>query len=142
MTSHDLSGRSFAYFWRIYSPPSKRCQTGGKVNIKVTEDSVVSSLGLTFKGNQPAGFINFISLDDVPVGIPAPPYDVYAYFEIRHDSILNVNLDEVELLFKVEEEWLAAREASIYTGVTIAEYYRDMGYSVALMADSTSCQIS
>ena len=33
---------------------------------------------------------------------------------------------------------LAAREASIYTGITIAEYYRDMGYAVALMADSTS----
>jgi V/A-type H+-transporting ATPase subunit A len=33
---------------------------------------------------------------------------------------------------------VAAREASIYTGVTIAEYYRDQGYSVALMADSTS----
>jgi V/A-type H+-transporting ATPase subunit A len=33
---------------------------------------------------------------------------------------------------------VAAREASIYTGMTIAEYYRDMGYSVALMADSTS----
>jgi V/A-type H+-transporting ATPase subunit A len=33
---------------------------------------------------------------------------------------------------------VAAREASVYTGVTIAEYYRDMGYSVAVMADSTS----
>ncbi|EQD31437.1 h+transporting two sector atpase alpha beta subunit central region, partial [mine drainage metagenome] len=33
---------------------------------------------------------------------------------------------------------VAARESSIYTGITIAEYYRDMGYSVALMADSTS----
>ncbi len=33
---------------------------------------------------------------------------------------------------------VAAREASVYTGVTIAEYYRDMGYDVALMADSTS----
>ncbi len=33
---------------------------------------------------------------------------------------------------------VAAREASIYTGITLAEYYRDMGYSVALMADSTS----
>ena len=31
---------------------------------------------------------------------------------------------------------VAAREASIFTGITIAEYYRDMGYSVALMADS------
>ena len=33
---------------------------------------------------------------------------------------------------------VAAREASIYTGITIAEYYRDQGYNVALMADSTS----
>ena len=33
---------------------------------------------------------------------------------------------------------VAAREASVYTGITIAEYYRDMGYSVAMMADSTS----
>ncbi|HQE75815.1 MAG TPA: V-type ATP synthase subunit A, partial [Candidatus Hydrogenedentes bacterium] len=33
---------------------------------------------------------------------------------------------------------VAAREASIYTGITIAEYYRDMGYNVAIMADSTS----
>jgi len=33
---------------------------------------------------------------------------------------------------------VAAREASVYTGITIAEYYRDMGYNVALMADSTS----
>src|SRR5208283_4610759 len=33
---------------------------------------------------------------------------------------------------------VTAREASIYTGITLAEYYRDMGYDVALMADSTS----
>src|SRR5207244_2546207 len=33
---------------------------------------------------------------------------------------------------------VAAREASVYTGMTLAEYYRDMGYNVALMADSTS----
>lgn len=33
---------------------------------------------------------------------------------------------------------VAAREASIYTGITLAEYYRDMGYHTALMADSTS----
>ena len=33
---------------------------------------------------------------------------------------------------------VAAREASIYTGITMAEYYRDMGYDVAIMADSTS----
>ena len=33
---------------------------------------------------------------------------------------------------------VAAREASVYNGITIAEYFRDMGYDVALMADSTS----
>ncbi|KAK9118526.1 hypothetical protein Scep_016619 [Stephania cephalantha] len=33
---------------------------------------------------------------------------------------------------------VAAREASIYTGITIAEYFRDMGYNVSMMADSTS----
>lgn len=33
---------------------------------------------------------------------------------------------------------VAAREASIYTGITLAEYYRDMGYDAAVMADSTS----
>lgn len=33
---------------------------------------------------------------------------------------------------------VAAREASIYTGITLAEYFRDMGYSVSMMADSTS----
>ena len=33
---------------------------------------------------------------------------------------------------------VAAREASIYTGITLAEYYRDMGYNIAMMADSTS----
>lgn len=33
---------------------------------------------------------------------------------------------------------VAAREASIYTGITLGEYYRDMGYHVAMMADSTS----
>ena len=33
---------------------------------------------------------------------------------------------------------VAAKRASVYTGITIAEYFRDMGYSVALMADSTS----
>jgi F0F1-type ATP synthase beta subunit len=33
---------------------------------------------------------------------------------------------------------VAAREASIYTGITIAEYFRDMGYNISMMADSTS----
>lgn len=33
---------------------------------------------------------------------------------------------------------VAAREASVYTGITLAEYYRDMGYNISMMADSTS----
>ena len=42
------------------------------------------------------------------------------------------------LIAKTSDMPVAAREASIYTGITIAEYFRDMGYSVAIMADSTS----
>ncbi|RLG70274.1 MAG: V-type ATP synthase subunit A, partial [Candidatus Iainarchaeum archaeon] len=42
------------------------------------------------------------------------------------------------LIAKTSNMPVAAREASVYTGITIAEYYRDMGYDVALMADSTS----
>ena len=38
----------------------------------------------------------------------------------------------------VYKRQVAAREASIYTGITIAEYFRDMGYDVAVLADSTS----
>ena len=37
---------------------------------------------------------------------------------------------------------VAAREASIYTGITVAEYYRDMGYNFSMMADSTSRWVS
>ncbi|MDF2821918.1 MAG: V-type synthase subunit [Clostridiales bacterium] len=47
-------------------------------------------------------------------------------------------LDRTMLIANTSNMPVAAREASIYTGVTIAEYYRDMGYHVALMADSTS----
>ena len=47
-------------------------------------------------------------------------------------------LDRTVLIANTSNMPVAAREASIYTGVTIAEYYRDMGYHVALMADSTS----
>ena len=45
---------------------------------------------------------------------------------------------KVVLIANTSNMPVAAREASIYTGITLAEYYRDMGYSVALMADSTS----
>lgn len=47
-------------------------------------------------------------------------------------------MDRSILLANTSNMPVAAREASIYTGVTIAEYYRDMGYDVAMMADSTS----
>ncbi len=47
-------------------------------------------------------------------------------------------MKRVVLLANTSDMPVAAREASVYTGITIAEYYRDMGYSVALMADSTS----
>ncbi|MBU0599477.1 V-type ATP synthase subunit A [bacterium] len=47
-------------------------------------------------------------------------------------------MDRTILIANVSNMPVAAREASIYTGITLAEYYRDMGYKVALMADSTS----
>ena len=47
-------------------------------------------------------------------------------------------MERTVLIANTSDMPVAAREASIYTGVTIAEYFRDMGYSVALMADSTS----
>ena len=47
-------------------------------------------------------------------------------------------MNKVVLIANTSNMPVAAREASIYTGITIAEYFRDMGYSVALMADSTS----
>lgn len=46
--------------------------------------------------------------------------------------------DKTILIANTSNMPVAAREASIYTGITIAEYYRDMGYNVAMMADSTS----
>lgn len=46
--------------------------------------------------------------------------------------------DRTVLIANTSNMPVAAREASIYTGVTLAEYYRDMGYDVAMMADSTS----
>lgn len=50
----------------------------------------------------------------------------------------NLLLDRTTLIANTSNMPVAAREASIYTGITLAEYYRDMGYHVAIMADSTS----
>lgn len=50
----------------------------------------------------------------------------------------NPLMDRTVLIANTSNMPVAAREASIYTGITLAEYYRDMGYHVAIMADSTS----
>ena len=50
----------------------------------------------------------------------------------------NPLMDRTVLIANTSNMPVAAREASIYTGLTLAEYYRDMGYDVAIMADSTS----
>ena len=76
---------------------------------------------------------------------------LYSQFEVPDARRVYAVFDQPDLKatfdFKVlaPASWIvtsnmpvAAREASIYTGITIAEYFRDMGYSVALMADSTS----
>lgn len=60
------------------------------------------------------------------------------FSELKDPKTGNPLLDRTVLIANTSNMPVAAREASIYTGVTIAEYYRDMGYHVALMADSTS----
>jgi V/A-type H+-transporting ATPase subunit A len=65
--------------------------------------------------------------------------EVLAEFPCLVDPITGVSLmDRTILIANTSNMPVAAREASIYTSLTIAEYYRDMGFDVALMADSTS----
>lgn len=65
--------------------------------------------------------------------------DVLNEFPKLHDPKTGKSLMErTVLIANTSNMPVAAREASIYTGITIAEYYRDMGYRVAIMADSTS----
>ena len=65
--------------------------------------------------------------------------DVLREFPELHDPRTGESLmKRTVLIANTSDMPVAAREASIYTGITIAEYFRDMGYSVALMADSTS----
>ena len=65
--------------------------------------------------------------------------DVLNEFPESKDPATGYSLMErTVLIANTSDMPVAAREASIYTGITIAEYFRDMGYSVALMADSTS----
>ncbi|NLB91139.1 MAG: V-type ATP synthase subunit A [Clostridiales bacterium] len=65
--------------------------------------------------------------------------DVLMEFPQLHDPRTGESLmKRTVLIANTSDMPVAAREASIYTGITIAEYYRDMGYKVAIMADSTS----
>src|SRR5690606_33272730 len=60
-------------------------------------------------------------------------------FQALIDPRTNQSLmDRTVLIANTSNMPVAAREASIYTGITMAEYFRDMGYHVAIMADSTS----
>lgn len=58
--------------------------------------------------------------------------------ELRDPHTGSSLMERTVLIANTSDMPVAAREASIYTGITIAEYFRDMGYTVALMADSTS----
>lgn len=58
--------------------------------------------------------------------------------ELEDPSTGKSMMERTVLIANTSNMPVAAREASIYTGITLAEYYRDMGYNVALMADSTS----
>ena len=60
------------------------------------------------------------------------------FSELEDPRTGNPLMDRTVLIANTSNMPVAAREASIYTGVTLAEYYRDMGYDVAIMADSTS----
>ena len=65
--------------------------------------------------------------------------DVLMEFPELHDPRTSQSLmKRTVLIANTSDMPVAAREASIYTGITIAEYFRDMGYKVAIMADSTS----
>lgn len=60
------------------------------------------------------------------------------FSELKDPSTGRPLLERTILIANTSNMPVAAREASIYTGITLAEYYRDMGYNTALMADSTS----
>lgn len=60
------------------------------------------------------------------------------FSELTDPKTGNLLMDRTVLIANTSNMPVAAREASIYTGITLAEYYRDMGYHVAIMADSTS----
>ena len=65
--------------------------------------------------------------------------DVLKEFPTLNDPRTGLSImKRTVLIANTSDMPVAAREASIYTGITIAEYFRDMGYKVAIIADSTS----
>ena len=86
---------------------------------KWAEADIIVYIGCGERGNEMTDVLNeFPELKDPTTG-----------FSLMERTVLIANTSDMPV---------AAREASIYTGITIAEYFRDMGYSVALMGDSTS----
>jgi len=86
---------------------------------KWSDTEIVVYIGCGERGNEMADVLNeFPELVDPKTGSP-----------LMERTVLIANTSNMPV---------AAREASVYTGITIAEYYRDMGYDVSLMADSTS----
>ena len=86
---------------------------------KWAEADIVVYIGCGERGNEMTDVLNeFPELQDPKTG-----------YSLMKRTVLIANTSDMPV---------AAREASMYTGITIAEYFRDMGYSVALMADSTS----
>ncbi|WP_084284235.1 V-type ATP synthase subunit A [Clostridium lundense] len=86
---------------------------------KWADAEIVVYIGCGERGNEMTDVLNeFPELKDPKTGEP-----------LMKRTVLIANTSNMPV---------AAREASIYTGITIAEYFRDMGYSIALMADSTS----
>lgn len=86
---------------------------------KWAQADIVVYIGCGERGNEMTDVLNeFPQLKDPKTG-----------YSLMERTVLIANTSDMPV---------AAREASIYTGITIAEYFRDMGYSVALMADSTS----
>jgi len=86
---------------------------------KWSDTEIVVYIGCGERGNEMADVLNeFPELEDPKTGKP-----------LMERTVLIANTSNMPV---------AAREASVYTGITIAEYFRDMGYDVSLMADSTS----
>ena len=86
---------------------------------KYSDADIIVYVGCGERGNEMTQALNeFSELTDPKTGRPL--------------------LDRTILIANTSNMPVAAREASIYTGITLAEYYRDMGYNTALMADSTS----